>query len=357
MREPGPVPLPMDPSADAWRVLVVDDDPFVLDVTQMTLDGVTVDGNPLALTLAGSALDALGALNEQTFALVIVDVVMETQRAGLDLVQALRADERHALTQVVVRTGEPAACPEAEVVSNFAINDYWPKTEMRASRMRASIAGLIRAHATSMRLDQQRRASEALLHEVHHRVRNNLQVLLGLVDLQKHEADPSTARQLGLLASRVRSMALVHQQLHAADRADAIDFADYLRQLARESMTAFGGEVRVEHHGAASELALEAAVPAGILVNEILVEALAHVATDQRPPAKVDIDLDAAPHMLRLRVRAPALLSVEGARPDGSLGRKLVRALAAQLGAKVLREEGSSETIVELPTGAQWRKS
>ncbi len=345
--EPGAIP-PV-PATSAWRVLVVDDDPCVLDVTQMTLEGMTVDGNPLSLTLLASASDALGALGQQTFALVIVDVVMETQRAGLELVEALRADRRHALTQIVVRTGEPAACPEAVVVSDFEINDYWPKTEMRASRMRASIAGLIRAHATALRLDQQRRASDALLHEVHHRVRNNLQVLLGLIELQKREADKTTERQLGLLASRVRSMALVHQQLHASDQADAIDFVDYLRQLARESTAAFGGEVRIEHRGETPAISLEAAVPAGILVNELFVEALARANGDHVHAPKVEVDLECRPRVIRLRVRANVPSPPEASPSDGRLGRKLIRALALQLGATVLHEEGSPETIVELP--------
>lgn len=143
-----------------WKVLAVDDDPDVLAVTGLALQGLMVDGRAIALDLCGSAAEARERFAAGRYALAIIDVVMESQHAGLDLVRELREDPEHRLTQIVLRTGQPGIAPEAQVIADYQINDYWSKTELRAQRLRTAVAGLVRGYATSLQLDSERKALE-----------------------------------------------------------------------------------------------------------------------------------------------------------------------------------------------------
>ncbi|MGC6418586.1 MAG: adenylate/guanylate cyclase domain-containing protein [Bradymonadia bacterium] len=131
---------------NAWLVLVVDDDPDVLTVTQMGFRNLEILGRPVQLICAQSAQEARDILSTQTrVAVLLTDVVMETDTAGLDLVHWLRAQPKGHTTRVVVRTGQPGLAPEEVVLRRYDINDYWPKTAVEMGRMRSQLIGLIRS--------------------------------------------------------------------------------------------------------------------------------------------------------------------------------------------------------------------
>ena len=134
---------PLAPS-DLWHVLVVDDDPDVLAVTQLALSRLTVHERTLKLHVVQSATEARAALRERDdFALMISDVVMESERAGLILISWVRSQPTHRHMRIVIRTGEPGQAPEEKVLQELDINDYWPKTELTAHRMRTLVIGLL----------------------------------------------------------------------------------------------------------------------------------------------------------------------------------------------------------------------
>lgn len=338
-------------AAAPWPVLVVDDDRSTLDVTRMALDRVVVDGKRLELVTCQSAGAARQLLAEREFALAIVDVVMETHRAGLELVREMRAEPRHQLTQIVVRTGEPGEYPEAKVIEDFRISDYWPKAELRAPRMRASVIGLVRAHATALSLDAQVREKETLLREVHHRVKNNLQILLGLLALQGEGVDPATRHKLEETAGRIRSMALVHRELYQHESLVAIDAGAYLQTLAAELARTFDDSVQLQVQAETVLVGVDIAVPMGLIVNELLTNAVKHGRSPDGA-ARVSLTVARSEQGLRLAVedRGPGWV---GEGPVGHLGQQLVVALARQLRARVTREHaGGHRVVLELPLRA-----
>lgn len=146
-----------EPPVQGWPILIVDDDESILLISKMVLSRVTVLGKPLQLSLARSGQQARELAAQRTFAAAIVDVVMETDTAGLDFIAWLRDQPHGRATRVVVRTGQPGLAPEEEVLRTYEINDYWSKTELSARRIRTAMTGMIRSYHDLMVVEQQRR--------------------------------------------------------------------------------------------------------------------------------------------------------------------------------------------------------
>jgi CheY-like chemotaxis protein len=122
---------------DPWKVLIVDDDSDVHDITQMALHRLLYEDRPLAFYHAYSAAEALGQLRANPgIAVALLDVVMETETSGLDLVKIIREDMGNTNIRIVVCTGNPGMAPEESVTMNYDINDYRGKTELSAQSLR-----------------------------------------------------------------------------------------------------------------------------------------------------------------------------------------------------------------------------
>lgn len=119
-----------------WKILVVDDDEEIHKVTRLALTGFTHFGRPVTLIHARSGAEAIACMRENPdTALVLMDVVMETEHAGLDAVLTIRHQLKNSLTRIVIRTGQPGQAPEELVVRHYDISDYREKTEITARRL------------------------------------------------------------------------------------------------------------------------------------------------------------------------------------------------------------------------------
>jgi len=146
-----------------WRVLVVDDDRDVFLSTQLALRNFAVDGRPVDLTYVGSGAAALALLTRDPgFALVLLDVVMESDSAGLDLVRSIRNGLGLAKIRIVLRTGQAGKAPEEQVIRDYEINDYLEKPRADRTRIRTVVATGIRAWAAYDELERSRAAMATL---------------------------------------------------------------------------------------------------------------------------------------------------------------------------------------------------
>jgi EAL domain-containing protein (putative c-di-GMP-specific phosphodiesterase class I) len=147
--DPAPETLPA-----RWKVLLVDDEPDVHEVSRLILAGLGFEGRPVELLSAGSAAQAreLLALHGDV-ALALVDVVMETDDAGITLVRHIRDDLHDHDMQIVLRTGQPGMAPEHEIVPQYEVNGYFLKTELTAQRLQSIVIAGLRSfrHARSLR--------------------------------------------------------------------------------------------------------------------------------------------------------------------------------------------------------------
>jgi len=128
----GAAEAPVEP----WKVLIVDDDEDIHRVTRLAVNAFTVLGRPLRLLSAYTGRAAVELMkSEEDVALILMDVVMETEHAGLDAVQAIRHQLGNRFVRIVLRTGQPGQAPELEVVRKFGIDDYKEKTELTTTKL------------------------------------------------------------------------------------------------------------------------------------------------------------------------------------------------------------------------------
>jgi signal transduction histidine kinase len=124
----------------AWKILIVDDDEDIHTVTKLALDGVVVNNRGLTFVSAYSAAEAKELLAKHTdIALVFLDIVMEHNLAGLDVVDFIRKKLHNDRVRVIIRTGEPGSAPEQMIIDNYDINDYKEKTELNAKRLYTTV--------------------------------------------------------------------------------------------------------------------------------------------------------------------------------------------------------------------------
>jgi response regulator RpfG family c-di-GMP phosphodiesterase len=155
---------PIADHAEPYVVLVVDDDHFVQDVTAMLLGDVRFRDRPLELISAFSGIEAEAVLRARDdIALVLLDVVMETDDAGLRLVKTIREDLANRRVRIVLRTGQPGQAPEREVIANYDINDYKSKSELTATKLYTATIAALRSFDDIVALEHSRRGLELII--------------------------------------------------------------------------------------------------------------------------------------------------------------------------------------------------
>ena len=147
-----------------WAIAVVDDDPAVHEGTRYALSGYELDGRGLEILSAYSEAEARTLLsNRRDVAVVLLDVVMETDDAGLQLVGYIRTTLKDETTRIILRTGQPGQAPERRVIVDYDINDYKAKTELTADKLFTSLTAALRAYHQLKRLDETRRGLEIII--------------------------------------------------------------------------------------------------------------------------------------------------------------------------------------------------
>ncbi|HSN92930.1 MAG TPA: histidine kinase dimerization/phosphoacceptor domain -containing protein, partial [Anaeromyxobacteraceae bacterium] len=209
------------------------------------------------------------------------------------------------------------------------------------------------------RTEERLRASlaekEILLKEIHHRVKNNLQIVSSLLDLQARHVPERRARQmLEESTARVRSMALIHEHLFQAKEVARIDFSRYVRDLVDRLMqTHSGGEgsVAVQVDVPTLPLPLDTAIPCGLIVNELVTNALKHAFPSGRG-GSVRVGIVAAGSRATLRVADDGVGMAAPVDPAAAttLGLSIVATLARQVGGRLeLRGGPGTEVLLEFP--------
>lgn len=144
-----------------WRMMIVDDEPDIHTVTQMALQNVEFEGRKLEFIHAYSGEEAKALiLKEKDVALILLDVVMETRHAGLDVARFVREEAKNSLIRIVLRTGQPGDAPEESCFINYDINDYKEKTELDRKRLFTTVLSSVRAYRDLMRIEQDRKYLE-----------------------------------------------------------------------------------------------------------------------------------------------------------------------------------------------------
>ena len=197
---------------------------------------------------------------------------------------------------------------------------------------------------------------DALLKEVHHRVKNNMAVISSLISLQSDQHSGQDAEEaLGKVRGRIRAMALVHEQIYRSGDFRRIDLGEYAESLVGalfQTRSDLVGRVDLQTKMAGVTVALDLAIPCGLILNELIGNSLEH-AFPEPDPGKIVASLDACEDgWVELRVKDNGIgtrADVDNA-ADGGFGLQLVSLLTKQLGGEVeMRFTNGADVKVRFP--------
>ncbi|CAM3736293.1 MULTISPECIES: DUF3369 domain-containing protein [Pseudoalteromonas] len=147
-----------------WDILVVDDEEDIHQVTKLVLSGFKFENKALRFHHAYSAQEAKAILDtEQNISVGLIDVVMESNHAGLDLVRYIRDDLANFDIRLVLRTGQPGEAPEESVIRDYDINDYKNKTELTAVKLKTLLYSALRAHRDIQTIEKHKMGLERII--------------------------------------------------------------------------------------------------------------------------------------------------------------------------------------------------
>ncbi|MET0209007.1 MAG: EAL domain-containing protein [Burkholderiaceae bacterium] len=227
--DPDPATLENVVPKAPWRVLIVDDDIDVHKATELAMQGLQVEGHALVFLHARSAAEARRLLMEEPdIAVVLLDVVMESDDAGLQLVRHIREELLQRAVRIVLRTGQPGYAPEIETVQAYDINDYKTKSELTRTRLYTVLTAAIRSYKQIRALEANRQGLEMIvdastelgrqhgLHRFAEGVVTQLCALLGtlpegLVCVQANDA----SGEARVIAAAGQYSSLIDRPLHA----------------------------------------------------------------------------------------------------------------------------------------------
>lgn len=152
---------PMD---DIWNVLVVDDEEDIHQVTKLVLSGFTFEQRRLVFHHAYTASEAMEMIKQlPEVAVALVDVVMETNHAGLDLIRYIREDAENHDIRLILRTGQPGEAPEESVIRDYDINDYKNKTELTAIKLKTLLYSALRSYRDIRIIEKHKQGLENII--------------------------------------------------------------------------------------------------------------------------------------------------------------------------------------------------
>lgn len=150
--------------ASKWKVMLVDDEPAIHEVTKMALSDFTFDGRELEFISAMSGAEAKQAIiDHPDTALMLLDVVMESDHAGLDVVRYVREQASNKNVRIVLRTGQPGQAPEKSVIIDYDINDYKEKTELTSIKLFTLMYASLRSYRDIVALEANKHGLERVI--------------------------------------------------------------------------------------------------------------------------------------------------------------------------------------------------
>jgi len=204
--------------------------------------------------------------------------------------------------------------------------------------------------ALNLELASKNKQNELLLKEIHHRVKNNLELVKSLLALQSAQMeDPASKEAMLSSQNRVQSMGIIHQKLYQGENLGHIDMKDYFVNLGEGILDAFDAEDKVKIECAMDnlELDVDTAVPIGLIVNELLTNALKY-AFPQQGKGNILISLSQeTPETLTLKVADDGIGKVVGLTPKGTgFGTQLIQLLTQQLDGKMIEEHHNGTSVL-----------
>ena len=186
-----------------WTVMIVDDEPEVHTVTEMALSDVKFDGRKLNFLHAYSGAEAKALIHDHPgTALILLDVVMEEDDAGLGFAKYVRDELQAPLVRIILRTGQPGMAPEERVIVEYDINDYKSKTELTTAKLFSAVVLALRGFRDLRTLQDTKRKAEEILIELKNK---EVEAARAMAEKEAAEARAALVEELERVNERMRS--------------------------------------------------------------------------------------------------------------------------------------------------------
>lgn len=270
-----------DQTRDVWRVMIIDDDTDVHSATTFALSNLEMQHRPLEFVHAYSAAEARELLaQENDIAVILLDVVMEQEDSGLQLVRHIREILKLTEVRIILRTGQPGYAPEIDAIRDFDINDYKTKSELTRIKLYTTVTAAIRSYeqirainASRRGLDRIVRASTELmaLHGLNNFAAGVITQVAKLLDLDangllcvqerpnEHEHDLSVIAAAGAHAS----------QMHAPHGVRDARIVTLLRRSLEQRANIYGRDYTTLYFGGNANRDFVAYIDTGVPLDEI----------------------------------------------------------------------------------------
>ncbi len=149
---------------NSWKILIVDDDDEIHNITRIALSDVVFNGMCAELLHAYSEKEAVDVINQYPeISIILLDIVMEEDDSGLKLINYIRNILKNNFIRIVIRTGQPGQAPERKVIIDYDINDYKEKTELTSQKLFSTIIASLRSYSNIMTIENNRKSLEKLI--------------------------------------------------------------------------------------------------------------------------------------------------------------------------------------------------
>jgi two-component sensor histidine kinase len=349
------------------NVLVVDDRPDGL----LALSSVLDRGGYNVVT-AASGYEALAQMLHHEFAVVLLDVQMPGMD-GFETAERIRENPLWRDTPIVFVTAidkeeryvrKGYECGAVDYIfkpldphtleSKVAVFANLYRKNLFVQKQAQSLEReIVQRREMEQKLLESLQEKDILLKEIHHRVKNNMQVISSLLRLQAEDSgNAEFLRALRDSQLRIQSMALVHQLLYQSERFDRIDLKSYLEQLTRQVLdTHRSGPVSLDSRVEVASLPLDMAIPCGLILTELVTNAFKHAFTHGMPDARLSLSFRQEGKDYRFVVgnNGRAMAETVNWEDPSTLGLRIIQLLARQLGGKAELERDPVRFTISFP--------
>ncbi|MGK0288791.1 MAG: signal transduction histidine kinase [bacterium] len=172
-----------------WKVMIVDDEDGVHVITKLILKDCIFEEKGIEFISAFSGEEALIKIQEHPdTSLILMDVVMETENTGLDVVKYIRDELKNHQTRIVLRTGQPGEIPEEDIVLQYDVNDYKEKTELTTQKLFTTVIAALRNYRDIILIEEQRKEQSKILQKLQKEIKEREKIEADLI-LSKEKAE------------------------------------------------------------------------------------------------------------------------------------------------------------------------
>lgn len=344
------------------KVLIIEDDPGLLELLKEKLS----DMGYLCIQ-AGSGKSAFNVLAKEEPDLLLLDYSLPDMSA-YEFVEECRKKEVNSPFIIITGRGDEGTAIEAlhSGARDYVIKDssFLDKLPLAVKRVFTELDTEKQLEEAANKLEKELAEKKALLKEIHHRVKNNLQIVSSLIKLQADNCrDDKIDSFLSDLQSRISAMAIVHETLYQSDNLSGINFLDYLRSLTENLLTLYFNpafSIELEYLGNNIFLSIDKSIPLGLIANELITNCFKHAFVEPwQGRAKISICTGISENKMAFIEISDNGLGIKPEEAEikttNSLGMRLIEALTEQLGARLKLIEKNGVNLGSPYPGTKWR--